>query len=333
MEIKPSAGEISNLWKFIIGNQAQLCLLEHWRACSEDADLSKLLEVLIEEASRISSQGVTLYKKAGFPEPIGFNLETDLFPDAPKLMSDRLVLFILQVLSEYGVYGYGLTLGKTDTPEVLTFIRSCLDNAADLYQQITELIKIKGFQHQPIFVPPPKEAQMVQHHSFLAGWLGEQRPISAVEIDNILYSLRGVILAKTMFMAFSQVAKDKKIQKYCNRGKDLTGKRVERLQTIQASENLPFQATYETEVTDSTISPFSDRLILFEAISLAQIAVARYGNALSTMIRRDLSSIFAAYIAETGTFLDDGVNLMIDFNWFEQPPLAADRNHKNKQNE
>lgn len=102
-------------------------------------------------------------------------------------------------------------------------------------------------------------------------------------------------------------------------------KRIEKIQELNSNENLPFLPTYETEITDSLTSPYSERLIMFQAVSLAQIAIARYGNALSFMTRRDLSSMFAMLIVETGTFLDDGLELMIEKNWFEQPPLAADR--------
>jgi hypothetical protein len=43
---------------------------------------------------------------------------------------------------------------------------------------------------------------------------------------------------------------------------------------------------------------------MFESLALAQIAIARYGNALSNVMRRDLSALFATYIIETGAFLD-----------------------------
>jgi hypothetical protein len=326
MDNKPTAGEISNIWRYIIGNQAHLCFLEHWIQHAEDEDLKMILQRSKDLANQIVKEGLELYEKAGFPQPIGFSLNKDAIPKAPKLMSDKLVFFILQILSEYGVYGYGLTVGKTETPEVLAYIKNCLINSTELYQNITEVIYKKGYQHQPVYIPPPKQSELVQEQSFLAGWWGEQRPVSAIEIDSLIFSLRGVILAKMILMAFSQIARDPKVQKFCKRGKELAGNRVEKIQSLNTTENLPFQATYESEITDSTTSPFSDKLIMFEALSLVEIAITRYGNALSTVARRDLSGLFALYIVETGTFLDDGLSLMIEKNWFEQPPMAFKRN-------
>ncbi|WP_423800875.1 DUF3231 family protein [Neobacillus sp. SAB-20_R2A] len=326
MEFKPTAGEVSNIWRYIIGNQAHLCFLEHWIPHAEDEDLKMILQRSKDLAHQIVNDGSELYVRAGFPQPIGFTIKKDVIPDAPRLMSDKLVLFVLQTLSEYGVYGYGLTIGKTETPEVLAYIKNCLFNSTELYQTITEAIHKKGYQHQPAFIAPPKQSEFVQKQSFLAGWWGEQRPVSAIEIDSLIYSLRGVMLAKIMLIAFSQIAKDPKVQKYCKRGKELAAKRVEKLQSLNATENLPFLATYESEITDSSTSPFSDQLIMFEALSLVEIAISRYGNALSVVARRDLSAMLASYIVETGTFLDDGLSLMIEKKWFEQPPMATERN-------
>ncbi len=246
-------------------------------------------------------------------------------PDSPRLMSDKLVLVMLQILSEYGVYGYGLALGKVSTPEVLSYIKKCLKSAADLYQLNTEINQSKGYDVKPIYIPIPAKSEYVENKSFLAGWLGEQRPLNALEIDSLIFSLRGVMLAKTFLIAFSQIAKDPDLKKICRRGAQMTGKRVEKLQSLNATENLSFQPTYETEVTNSTVSPFSDQLIMFETVSLCQIAIARYGNSLSSVVRRDLAALFAKYILETGTYLEDCIKVAIEKRWFEQPPLAANR--------
>jgi hypothetical protein len=325
MDFKPTAGEIANLWNLIIGKQAHLCLLEHWLYHVEDPDIKAILLHCKEDAQKIVQQSSDLYTRAGFPAPIGFSVGKDVVVKAPVLMTDKLVLVLLQILSEYGIYGYGLSVGKIKTPEVLSFFKKCLNDAADLYQSITELAQKLGYNHQPVFIPPPKHAEIANKQSYLSGWWGQQRPVNAMEVDNLIFSLRGVILAKSMFMAFSQIARDNKVKKFLERGEEICTKRIERLQTLNSSENIPFQATYETEVSSTTNAPFSDKLLMFEALSLAQIAIARYGNALSSVIRRDLSTMFAMYIVETGTFLDDGISLMIEKQWFEQPPLAVNR--------
>ncbi|PDY15588.1 hypothetical protein COJ87_19490 [Bacillus cereus] len=54
--------------------------------------------------------------------------------------------------------------------------------------------------------------------------------------------------------------------------------------------------------------------MLFEALNVAQIDIVRLGNAISIVIRCDLSSMFTRLIAETGLYLDEGLRLIIDKN-------------------
>lgn len=327
MEFKPTAAEIANIWEFIISNQAQLCMLEHWDFHAQDQDLKNLLKQSKDTANKIVKNGLKLYKKAGFPEPIGFSQKKDVIPDAPRLMSDKAVLVMLQILAEYGVYGYGLALGKVITPEIIDYFQMCLTDSTNLYKTNVNINEKKGYKSVPVYVPIPKKAEMVKHPSFIAGWLGEQRPLNALEVDSLLLSLRGVMLAKFFYIILAQIANDRDLRKFCQKSKQLCAKRVDRIQSLNSKENLPYQPTYESEITDSTISPYSDKLIMFQAMLFYQIAVARYGNALSSVVRRDISAMFAKYILETGLISDEGLKLSIEKGWFEQPPLVVDRDN------
>ncbi len=60
MDFKPTAGEIANIWKFIVGNEGQLCILEHFSKQAEDKELKRLLErskvianVIIQEGKEV----------------------------------------------------------------------------------------------------------------------------------------------------------------------------------------------------------------------------------------------------------------------------------------
>jgi hypothetical protein len=330
MPFKPTAGEIANIWQFIITNQAHLCLMEHWIHHAEDRGVQTVLKQSCKTATWIVKEGLYLYKKAGFPPPIGFSLEQDVSKNTPKLMTDQLVLTVLHILAEYGVYGYGLTLGKTVTPEVLSYFQTCLKDSAKLYQLITEEVMRKGQGPKPVYAPVPERAEMIEHHSFLSGWWGEPRSLILPEVDNLLFSLRGVLLSKMMFMVFENLAKDPDVKKLVKRAKKSATKRLETFQNLGAAEGLPFQPTFENDIAGVTESTYSDRLILFKTIVFAQISVVRYGNALSSVMRRDLTVLYARLIAESGTFIDDALNVMIDKRWMDQPPLLRYDMNKEK---
>jgi hypothetical protein len=329
MPFKPTAGEIANIWQFIITNQSHVCLMEHWMHHAEDPGVQTILKQGHKMANWIVKEGITLYKKAGFPPPIGFSVEKDVTTDTPKLMTDQLVLTVLHILSEYGVYGYGLTLGKTVTPEVLSYFQTCLKDSVKLYQMITEEVTRKGQGLKPVYAPAPERAEMIEHQNFLFGWRGEQRSLILPEVDNLLFSFRGVLLAKMMFMIFEKLVKDPEVKKIVGKAKKVAAKRLETFQNLGASEGLPFQPTFENDIAGVTESPYSDRLILFKTMVLAQISVARYGNALSSVMRRDLNVLYAQLIVESGLFIEDAMKVMIDKKWMDQPPLLRYEQTKN----
>jgi hypothetical protein len=320
-----TASEAANLWQFIISNQAYLCFIEHDLVKTKDEDIKTMIRSAIQDTIKIIEEATSLYVKANFPKPIGFSVEKDIISEDPRVFSDQQHLFFLQMMAEYGTGAYGIALGKTTTPQVISFLFDSINISGRLYQTTTELIEKKGFAQQPIYIPPPQHAEMIKKQSFLGKFWGEERPVNIMEIDNLVYSLRGAILAKNHFMAFSQLAQDPDVRDFFVRGKDICKRRVKLLQSVLTHEDLPFQSTYETEVTDTTDSPYSDRLMMFQALALAQMAVVRYGLAFSANMRRDLAIMYSRLVSETVIFNEDGINLMINREWFEQPPLAPDR--------
>jgi hypothetical protein len=89
-------------------------------------------------------------------------------------------------------------------------------------------------------------------------------------------------------------------------------------------DNLHIPRTFESEVTDSTIPPFSDKLMMFHVTTLLSSAIGYYGEAMAISQRRDLAASYAKMIAEIGLLAEDGMNLLIENEWMEQPPLATD---------
>lgn len=89
-------------------------------------------------------------------------------------------------------------------------------------------------------------------------------------------------------------------------------------------DHLHIPRTFDSEVTDSTLPPFSDKLMLFFISMLLSSAIGYYAEAMSFCQRRDLAANYAKMIAEIGVLAEDAMNLLIENEWMEQPPLATD---------
>lgn len=76
---------------------------------------------------------------------------------------------------------------------------------------------------------------------------------------------------------------------------------------------------------DSTIPPFSDKLMMFHVTQLITGGMGNYGTSMSASTRRDLLTHYQRFIVEVGQYSEDGANLMIKHGWLEQPPQSVDR--------
>lgn len=88
---------------------------------------------------------------------------------------------------------------------------------------------------------------------------------------------------------------------------------------------MPIPEKWDNEITDSTVSPFSDKLIMFHAGFLVNAALTYYGASIGSSFRSDIivnySKVFT-HAMEAGAF---SFNIMVKHGWIEKQPEAIDR--------
>jgi hypothetical protein len=115
------------------------------------------------------------------------------------------------------------------------------------------------------------------------------------------------------------------LKKHFQRGVEMLQKHLDIFQSILTENDLPKLPTWESELTDTTASPFSDRLMLYKMTLLAAETSSRYGTALCTVQRKDLATHFMRLMSETLQYGEDSVNLMIERGFIDQLPIAKER--------
>jgi len=63
-------------------------------------------------------------------------------------------------------------------------------------------------------------------------------------------------------------------------------------------DDIPIPSTSDSFVTDSTVSPFSEKLMLTHMLVLSSTGVASLGMAISESLRSDLFAMLFKYIAK-----------------------------------
>jgi hypothetical protein len=145
-------------------------------------------------------------------------------------------------------------------------------------------------------------------------------------MTNIFQSLISNVFSKVLITGYSQVAQSEEVTNFMLKGKKIASKHIEVLSSILHESDLSAPPTWDSEITESTVSPFSDKLMMFNSRVLSQAGILNYGAAISMSMRHDLTPTFTRLSAELGKFGDEGLSIMIENQWLEEPPRDADRN-------
>ncbi|MBM6619630.1 DUF3231 family protein [Bacillus suaedaesalsae] len=327
MEHKPvklTANEKAYLWTNYMVDSMAVCCLSYYIEKCEDSEIHDILSFALDLSKKHTQFVKETFTKEKYPVPIGFT-EADVNLQAPKLFSDEFVLLYLHNLANEGLMYYSKALSMTAREDVHDFYVKCISSSTELNTRTKMLLLSKGLYIRPPYIPDSNHPEMIEELGFMKGFLGKQRPLISMEIANLYFNLITLEVVKTLMIGFAQVASNKDVKDFITRGKDLCNKTIEQFSSILQKEELPASKPWYTHVTDSTESPFSDKLLMFHGSVLNAGGVEQYGFSLASSIKRDIGARYAQLITEMLTYSDDGMNLMIKHQWLEQPPMNVDR--------
>jgi hypothetical protein len=324
-KLRLTSSEIGTLWgEFINGTMTDV-VNRYMITIIEDEQIKAIFEDAIKMFDKQKQQIAAFMENEGFPVPIGFT-DSDLFKGKTRLFTDIFCLNYLHVMTLHGLLGHTTSFGVSVRKDLRDFYDSCDNDAKKMYHQTIELLLEKGnFQRDPLFYPT-KNPEYVSSQDFTDGFFGKGRTLAATEIISISFNLKKSIMAKTLSIAFSQVAQTKEVRKFLTDSEKLSDGHIKMFSKIMQADNLPVPKSWETEVTTSTDSPFSDKLMLYHIGFLAQASQNYHGAGLASAMRTDLVTAYESVILKNLMITKKWFNIMVQNKWLEQPPLAPNRN-------
>jgi len=323
-KVRLTSAEIGNLWTSYMSESMVKCILTYFLQKVEDTQIRPIIEYALHLSQKHIQRVTQIFKDENYPIPHGFT-DHDVHLDAPRLYSDAFFLVYVYNMSNIGMNSFSMILSTSARADVRDFYTECLASSADLYNKSVNTMLSKGLFRRPPYISAPQQVEFVQKRNFLTGWFGNRRPLTAIEITNLVYNIKRNTAGKALLMGFGQVATSQPVREYMAKGKDIASKHFEIFSSLLHEDDLPSPMTWDSEVTNSTIAPFSDKLMMFHTTTLIASSLQYYGAGLSTSSRRDLSAHYTRLMAEIAQYAEDGANMMIDHGWMEQPPTAEDR--------
>ncbi len=322
--LKLTSSEIGTLWGEYLNGTMTDVVNRYMFSIIEDASIKSIFDDAIKTFEKQKKQLVTFMENEGFPVPIGFT-ESDLNKGAERLFTDIFCLNYLHIMTLHGLLGHITSLSVSVRKDLRDFYDSCDNDGKRMYHQTIELLLEKGnFQRDPLFYPT-KSPEFISSQDYIDGFFGKGRRLNATEIISISFNLKKSILAKSLSIAFSQVTQSEEVRKFLEDSDKTSDGQIQALSKIMKKDNLPVPKSWETEVTTSTDSPFSDKLMLYHIGFLFQTAQAYHGTGLAAAMRTDLVTTYESNILKTLMITKEWFNIMAQNKWLEQPPLAPNR--------
>lgn len=323
--VELTSAEIANLWTQYMNDSLSICILTHAIEKAKDEDIKEVLGFALSLAESHIVKLKDMFQKENFPIPKGFTLEDDVNLNAPAIFTDVFMIEYLQVMTLLGLTGYAGAVASSSREDQLDYFIKCNNETMNLHKKIINVMLNKGIYSRPARINAPRQIDFVTDQSYLAGWFGKKRPLSAVEISGMSFNMKKDVSKVVLEIGFAQVCHTKEIQKYFERGKNICKNHFTTFSDLFSKEDLSSPKSWVSEVTDSTVSPFSEKLMLFHIVTLVSAAIGYYGAGLSVSQRRDLALEYTKFMAEAALYVEDGAQLLIKYGWLEQPPLASNR--------
>lgn len=321
---KLTAVEIGSLWSQYMNDSMTICTLDYFMHTVQDQDVKSICEFVLRASKERLQTIIEVFNGESIPIPLGFT-QDDVDSSAPPLYSDVFLLHFLKHLSKIGLSGYGLALSLMTRSDLRKLFYGCIRFSAELNERVTQTLLFKGLFSNPPYIPIPDKVEFVKSPSFLAGFLQEKRPLNALEIMHLYANQQTNAMGSALAMGLSQVARSKEVREFLFRGHEIAQKHVQIFNSFFIHDNLSAPATFDSEVSASTMPPFSDKLMMLQISALIATSMSNYGIALGVSTRVDLAVDYGRLMVEIAQYGEDGMHIMIKNQWFEQPPQAADR--------
>lgn len=316
------SSEITGLWSSYMSDTMIVCILKHFLNNVDDNEIRGILQQTSDLSNGHIQELTNIFNQEKLTIPEGFT-DKDVNINAPRLFTDTFYLGYLSYMARVGMFNYTLILNQIARSDIRVYFSKRIHEYIDLYNNSADLRLSKGIFIRAPRVEVTQEVQYVQSQSFITDLFGEKRPLLTAEITHIFAIIFSNIVGRAITTAFGQVSKDKNVSDYFFEGKNLSTDQIYELTELLTDEGIPIPSTSDSFVTSSTVSPFSEKLMMNHSAVLGSSGISSLGIAMADTMRSDLGAMYTKYVAQIMKYNKKGANIMIDNGWLQQPPQAV----------
>jgi hypothetical protein len=325
--VQITSSEVGTLWKIYMELSEEILVHDFFNDKTIDNEAKNIITSYITEGSNIKNEIANIFNNEGAVIPIGFNSE-DILKDAPTLFDDIFHIMFLRQMMKLNLGFDAVYTAISYKKEVQNILKLHYDVTFKYYTMTTEYLLKKGVFAKPPNVTMPKQVEFVEDKSYMSGFnpFSQKRTLNTIEVGYIYESLEFNVFFMKLLTGFAQVAKDSAVKKYFLEGMEIGKKNIDKLSSALLQSNIQPSCTWAGMITESTIPPFSDKLMMYIVNMLSTTPLSYSALGTSYSFRNDLPLLLAVIAKSLFTFAKEGGKLMIEHKWMEEPPQMEDRN-------
>ena len=326
-KIQLTSTEIGTLWMTYIFTTGRLMMNDSLALTTIDKEAQNILTSNSTDMLNIKNQLINIFNNEHAVIPVGFN-EQDLIKDAPPLFDDIFNIMMLRQMKKLNLGHNAVFTAMSYKKEAQEILKLNYDISYKYYVIATNYLLAKGVLAKPPYITMPKQVEFIENKSYMSGFniFSEKRALNTIEIGYMYEAVEDSIFLMQLMTGFAQVASESEVKQYFIEGKDLMKKVINELSSILLKSDIQPPSTWAGKATDSTSSPFSDKLMMYIISIFSTTALGFTALGTSFSMRNDLPLTLGLISKDTYEFARKGAKLMIKNKWMEEPPQMEDRN-------
>jgi hypothetical protein len=321
-----TSSEIAGIWDSFMVDSLAVCVLKYFTNRVDDNETRVILQYSLDLPTQHIKELTNFLYEAELPLPEAFS-DKDVNINAPRLFSDEFYLSYLTNMSRAQMLNNTQILSNCARKDLRDYFTKLINESSDLYNKVADVSLSKGIFTKTPCVEVPKKVEYIKDEGFIVDSFGKKRSMLTGEITQISIEILSSIFGEALTTGFGQVSRTKEITDYMFKGKNITAKKIDLLSSLFAGEDIPIPSSSFLAVTDSTIAPFSEKLMMFQVASTGAVCIANIGIALAESLRSDIHATFLQMLTQALNYSKDGADIMIANGWLEQPPQAIRHEH------
>ena len=330
-KIQLSSSELGTLWMTYQTTSATIILFDLFKDKTIDKDAKDIISSYVTDSKVTKNNLMNIFNNEGVVIPVAFD-EQDILRESPPLFDDIFNIMFLRQMMKMRMGHCAVFTAISYIKEAHDIFKSIYDICDKYYVMTTNYLLSKGVLAKPPSVTMPKQVEFIEDKNYMSGFnfLSDKRSLNTIEVGYINEAIENNILGMQLLTGFAQVAKESEVKLYFIEGKEISKNIITELSAVLLQSDIQPSSTWGGKATDSTKSPFSDKLMMYLISIISSSALGFNALGTSFSMRSDLHVKLAVIVKNTFTYSKKGGKIMIKHKWMEEPPQMEDRNQLTK---